>query len=159
MLPQVQLLDEMDEGTWVSLQGNLTGLTEEEADWRLHPEANNIRWMIGHLTWFEEWAHDALALEGRYHIDTDPTAFVDGTMPELLDRFAHARARYRARLHTLREDDLTREISFFARANVTGLDLLETHALHLAGHRFQVRMVRGTHARAHGAQKSVFDPW
>jgi len=76
--------------------------------------ANSVRWMIGHLAWFEEWAHDALRSEGRYLIDRDPTAY---------------------------------------------LDLLKTHAMHPAGHRFQVRYVRGTYSRAHGTRKSDFDPW
>ncbi|MDB4917332.1 MAG: hypothetical protein JWM95_4976 [Gemmatimonadetes bacterium] len=159
MLPQVQLLDEMDESTWTLLVENLAGLTEEEADWRPHPDANSVRWMIGHLVWFEEWCHDALALEGRYLVDTGPNAFLDGTMPELLARFARGRTRYRERIAAFTDADLTRVISFFARSDVSGLDLLKTHALHLAGHRFQVRYVRGTYSRAHGTKKSVFDPW
>ena len=36
---------------------------------------------------------------------------------------------------------------------------MKTHALHLAGHRFQVRSVRGTYSRAHGTRKADFDPW
>jgi len=31
--------------------------------------------------------------------------------------------------------------------------------MHLAGHRFQVRYVRGTYSRAHGTSKAFFDPW
>ena len=72
MLPQVKLLDEMDDQMWSLLQRNLTGITEAEADWRPHPAANNVRWLVGHLAWFEEWAHDALRQEGRYHVDRDP---------------------------------------------------------------------------------------
>jgi hypothetical protein len=159
MLEQVQLLDDMDESMWVLLQRNLGGLGEEEADWRPHPKANSVRWMIGHLAWFEEWAHDALTQAGRYLVDRDPTAFLDGTVPELLERFAEYRHRYRARLRALEPADLDREISYFGRYNVTGLDLLKTHALHLAGHRFQIRYVRGTYSRAHGTSKGSFDPW
>jgi len=66
MLADIQQLDAMDESMWGLLQRNLTGLTEAEADWRPHPTANNVRWMLGHLLWFEEWAHDALARDGRY---------------------------------------------------------------------------------------------
>ena len=119
MLPQVKLLDEMDDQMWSLLQRNLTGITEAEADWRPHPEANNVRWLVGHLAWFEEWAHDALRQEGRYHVDQ------------------------------------------FGDANGVrvALDLLKTHTLHLAGHRFQVRYVRGTYSRAHGTTKADFDPW
>ena len=44
------------------------------------------------------------------------------------------------------------------RAEVTILELLERHALHLAGHRYQIRYIRAPHARAHGLRKSDFDP-
>ena len=159
VLEPVRLLDEMDEQMWGLLQRNLGGLTEAEADWRPHAASNSVRWMVGHLAWFEEWAHDALKLEGRYLVDRDPTAYVDGTIPELVARFADARARYRRRLADLADVDLTRQLSYFGRYDVSGLDLLKTHALHLAGHRFQVRYVRGTYSRAHGTRKSDFDPW
>src|SRR5262245_34038186 len=159
MLETVQLLDQMDEQMWTLLQRNLTGITEAEADWRPHPAANSVRWIVGHLAWFEEWAHDALRREGRFLVDRDPTAYVDGTMPELLTRFATARERYRARLAELDHEDLARSLSYFGRYDVSELDLLKTHALHLAGHRFQVRYVRGTHSRAHGTRKADFDPW
>ena len=159
MLPQVKLLDEMDDQMWSLLQRNLTGITEAEADWRPHPAANNVRWLVGHLAWFEEWAHDALRQDGRYEVDRDPTAYLDGTIPELLARFAAARARYRERLAELDDVALDFKFSYFGRYDVSGLDLLKTHALHLAGHRFQVRYVRGTYSRAHGTTKADFDPW
>jgi hypothetical protein len=159
MLPQVQLLDEMDAQMWDLLQRNLAGITEAEADWRPHPAANNVRWMLGHLAWFEEWTHDALRREGRFLVDRDPTAYLDGTVPELLARFAAARSRYRERLASLSERDLAEDISYFGRYDVSGLALLKTHALHLAGHRFQIRYVRGTYSRAHGTRKADFDPW
>jgi len=159
MLETVQLLDEMDEQMWTLLQRNLTGITEAEADWQPHPHANPVRWIVGHLTWFEEWSHDALRQKGRFLSDRDPTAYVDGTIPELLARFGNARGRYRARLAELEAEDLSRMFSYFGRYDVSGLDLLKTHALHLAGHRFQVRYVRGTYSRAHGTRKADFDPW
>ena len=109
--------------------------------------------------WFEEWAHDALGREGRYLTDRDPTAYLDGTVPELMARFAAARARYRERIAALDEESLGRALSYFGRYDVTERELLRTHALHLAGHRFQVRYVRGTYSRAHGTRKADFDPW
>src|ERR1700750_868823 len=127
MLSQVQLLDEMDEQMWELLQRNLTGITEAEADWRPIPEANSTRWMLGHLAWFEEWAHDAFGREGRYLTDRDPTAYLDGTVASMTDRFTAARARYRARIATLEPSDLEAAISYFGRYDVTGLDLLKTH--------------------------------
>jgi hypothetical protein len=159
MLAQVELLDGMDEQMWSLLQRNLSAITEAEADWRPHPAANNVRWIVGHLAWFEEWSHDALREQGRYATDRDPTAYLEGTLTELLAQFAAARARYRARLTELNESDLAKKLSYFARYDVTGLDLLKTHALHLAGHRFQVRYVRGAYSRAQGTRKADFDPW
>jgi len=159
MLDSVTLLDEMAEQMWILLQRNLSGITEAEADWRPHPEANAVRWLVGHLTWFEEWAHDALRREGRYLTDRDPTAYAVGSMTELLARFTSARTRFRERLAHLSQHDLDDRLSYFGRYDVTGLELLKTHALHFAGHRFQVRYVRGTYARAHGSTKAAFDPW
>jgi len=159
MLPTVKLLDEMDEQMWTLLQRNLTGITEAEADWRPHDAANNVRWMVGHLAWFEEWAHDALGNEGRFLVDRDPTAYVEGTIPDILSRFSAARERYRRRIADLRDTDLAQTLSYFGRYEVTKVDLLKTHALHLAGHRFQVRYVRGTYSRAHRTRKADFDPW
>jgi hypothetical protein len=159
MLSQVQLLDEMDEQMWQLLNRNLAGISEAEADWRPHPAANTVRWILGHLAWFEEWAHDAFAGDGRFLVDRDPTAYLDGSIADLLSRFGAARARYRERIATLTELDLTVAISYFGRYDVTALGLLKTHALHLAGHRFQIRYVRGAHSRAFGTRKADFDPW
>src|SRR4051812_19203811 len=110
MISSVQLLDDMDESMWSLLQKNLAGITEAEADWRPHRAANNVRWLLGHLTWFEEWAHDALGRDGRFLKDTDPTAYLEGSIPELLARFTAARARYRLRLAGLTEADLQKKL-------------------------------------------------
>lgn len=155
----VEQLDAMDESMWTLLQRNLTGLTEEEADWRPHPAANSVRSILGHLTWFEEWAHDALRRDGRYLTDHSPTAVVDGSVRSLLERFATARARYRALMASRTEEMLRDRLSYFGQYEVTELALMQTHALHLAGHRFQIRYVRGAFSRAHGTRKSDFDPW
>ncbi len=159
MLPSVEMLDAMDEQMWRLLQRNLAGLSEAEAEWRPHPSTNNVRWILGHLTWFEEWAHDAIQLEGRYLHDRDPIAYTEGTIGELMERFRAARGRYRHRLAALDISDLGRELSYFGHDDVTVMALLQSHALHLAGHRFQVRYVRGAYARAHGTSKAAFDPW
>src|SRR5262245_33381491 len=115
MLPQVQLLDEMDQQMWSLLQRNLPNLSEAEADWRPHAAANSVRWIIGHLVWFEEWAHDALRRQGRFLTDRNPTAHLEGTIPELMNRFAEARARYRDHIEHLDESDLARQLSYFDR--------------------------------------------
>jgi DinB superfamily len=159
MIPQVQLLDEMDESTWQNLGKNLTGVSDPELDWRPHPNANSIRWIVGHLTWFEEWAGDALAGVGRYVTDDGPYAYIDEPFTVVCGRFEAARATYRGRIGTLAPPELDRRLSYLKRYEVSVLDLLKTHALHLAGHRFQIRYIRGTYSRAHGTRKTDFDPW
>jgi hypothetical protein len=128
MLSQVKLLDEMDESMWQLLRKNLTGITEQEADWRPHPAANPVRWMLGHLTWFEEWACAALDRSGRYLTDNDPTAYLDGTVEELLVRFEAARERYRKRLSALTEADLSQQLSYFGRYEVSDRVAEDTRA-------------------------------
>jgi DinB superfamily len=159
MLAQVQLLDEMDESMWHLLWKNLGGITDAELDWRPHPAANPARWIVGHLTWFEEWAHDAIAGEGRYATDDGPNAYLDEAFDAVRSRFEAARARYRQRITALTSADLDRKVTYLKRYEVTVLELLKTHALHLAGHRFQIRYIRGAYARAHGTRKQDFDPW
>lgn len=158
MLSQVQLLDEMNEMTWRLLWENLTGITDEELDWKPHPEANTIRWIVGHLTWFEEWAHDAIRAEGRYLIDKRPEAYLDEPYQAIRSRYGAAYQRYRERTAQLTESELNQTRDFLGAAEVTILELLERHALHLAGHRYQIRYIRAPHARAHGLRKADFDP-
>ena len=57
-----KLVDGQYQGLWANMQG----ITEAEVDWKMHPEANTIRWIIGHLTWFDEWVADAMNESGLY---------------------------------------------------------------------------------------------
>lgn len=155
----VQMLERMAEKTASLLQRNLSGITDAEAFWRPHPDANNIRWIVGHLAWFEEWTHDALLEDGRYLTDRDPAAHLDGTIGEVRERLDTARKALRAVVAGLTEDDLTHTVSYFGRYDVSVMELLETHALHLSGHRFQVRYIRGAYSRFKGSPKAAFDPW
>jgi len=63
MLEKVKSIMEIDEDGWESLWRNMKGITDSELDWKPHPTANNVRWIIGHLTWFQEWVHDAIKHE------------------------------------------------------------------------------------------------
>lgn len=159
MIEMIALLDEVDEAAFAGLRGNLNGITDPELDWRPEDAGNSIRWIVGHLCWFEEWAHDALAREGRYLTDTGPAACPAGPLADMWERFDLARQRYRRRIATLGRNDLVERVSFFGREEVTLLDVLTTHTQHLAGHRFQIRYVRGAYSRLFGTRKSDFDPW
>ena len=85
---------------------------------------------------------------------------LDGTMPELIARFAAARTRYRARLAELDDTALDRQLSYFGRYDVSGLDLLKTHTLHLAGHRFfRSAMCAGRTAELTERRRPISTPW
>lgn len=76
-----------------------------------------------------------------------------------MDAGAWQNLRYRALFPALTEPDLSRSISYLKWYEVTCLDLLKTHALHLSGHRYQIRYIRGAYSRAHGTRKADSDPW
>ncbi len=72
---EVKFLEEMDSQTYANLWSGLRCLTEEELDWRPHAEANSLRWVVGHLNWFEEWVSDAIAGTGLYLHGTEQACF------------------------------------------------------------------------------------
>ena len=151
-------LAEMAGDTYRGLWTNLTGISEQELDWRPHPEANSCRWILGHLIWFEEWIPAAIEGTGRYLTDPGPMTIEVGTLEEIRSRFDAARARLETARATLTAADLGREIDFYGET-LTLERLLVTHVTHLAGHRYQIRYIRGIHARAHALNKAAFDPW
>jgi uncharacterized damage-inducible protein DinB len=166
LLHEVKLLMEVDRGTYDQLANNLKGATEEEFDWKIHEEANTLRWIIGHLTWFDEWAADAIEETGMYLDDTQgPDSFQARPLAAMRERFDAAKERYVSLAEALTPADLRRPTRFvYNEANDVRYEMelrnvLQIHTTHLAGHRYQVRMVRGTYSRAHGTDKSAFDPW
>jgi hypothetical protein len=166
LLHEVKLLEEIDNDSYRELWSNLRNVTEEELDWKLHPEANTLRWVVGHLNWFEEWVGDAIDGTGMYLEEKGgPTSFQERPLERMKARFDAARERSVASVRSLTPDDLRRKIRFvYNEANdqrweLTLRDLLQIHTTHLSGHRYQVRYIRGTYSRAHGTDKARFDAW
>ena len=159
MLPELKQLCEIDTINYNSLWQNLRGITEAELDWQPHPQANSTRWILGHLIWLEEWIPDAIAGTGRYLSDKGPLSCTLDSIAEIKSRFDAARERLEQARASLTETDLETEVDFFGAYNLTLPNLFITHTTHLAGHRYQVRYIRGTYSRAHGTNKAEFDPW
>lgn len=166
LLHEVKLLLEVDRGSYEQLANNLKGATEEELDWKIHDEANTLRWIIGHLTWFDEWAADAIEETGMYLDDTQgPDSFQARPLTAMRERFEAAKERYMALAEALSPDDLRAPKRFVyneaydTRFEMELRDVLKIHTTHLSGHRYQVRMIRGTYSQTHGTEKSEFDPW
>lgn len=166
LLHEVTLLREMDAATNRSLWNNLAGITAAELDWRPHPQANTARWIVGHLTWFDEWASDAIEEIGMYLDDKQgPDSFQDPSFDVMRARYEAARERYVGLLADLTPPDLRREVRFVynqehdVRWTMDMRRLLQIYTTHLAGHRYQIRYIRGTYSRAHDTDKAAFDPW
>lgn len=159
MLFQVQMIHELDASVWRLLMQNLSALTDTELDWRPHPAAGSVRGIIGYLAWFEEWTTDALWGDGRYLTDDGPKPYLEASLTEIRSRLEAANARYRRRVEALTEEDLSRRISFLQKQQLSVLDLLRMHPLHLAGHRFQIRYIRAAYSRMKGGKKALSEPW
>ncbi|GAB2577739.1 hypothetical protein GCM10027190_29360 [Spirosoma areae] len=159
-LREVRLLQDMTANQYKSLWGNLKGITETEADWKPNPESNPVRWVVGHLCWFEEWMADAIENKGRYLTDKKPMSIQEPTMEALRVRFDAARARSTTVVKALTPDMLAKKVIFVGRVDVSIFNLFQTQVTHLSGHRFQVRYIRGTYSRVfHITNKADFDPW
>ncbi|QDK81573.1 DinB family protein [Spirosoma sp. KCTC 42546] len=159
LINKVSLLREMAADTYANLWKNLTGITEKEADWQPNPESNSVRWVVGHLCWFEEYVADALENTGRYLTDKKPTIVQESSMPKLKERFDAARVCSARLIESLTVDSFKKEIIYVGRFPVTIHSLLQTHTLHMSGHRYQVRYIRGTYSRVFHTNKADFDPW
>ena len=155
----LQVLADMRTTHFQMLWENLRGISETELDWQPHPAANSVRWIMGHLIWFEEWVPDAITGEGRYLTDEGPLAYKLENLEEIRSRFERARERLETVVTGVTEADLAREVNYFGAYTMNIMGLLRTHVGHLAGHRYQVRYIRGTYSRAHRTNKAVFDRW
>ena len=159
MLEVVEHYNELATSHYNLLWKNLKGVTETELDWQPHPKANPVRWIAGHLLWFEEWVPDAIDGSGRYLTDKGPQASSFTDLDDLKTRFDAANDKRLAAYESLIKADLDRKVNYFGAYDVSILALVRTHAGHMAGHRYQIRYVRGIYSRAHETDKSAFDPW
>ncbi len=97
LLAEAGLIRELDTDSFGWIWSILRNITKEELDWKINPEANSIRWILGHLTWFEEWACDAIEEKGLYLIDKQPTnSFQSDDFEEMRNRFTAAREKYKS---------------------------------------------------------------
>ncbi|MBD2701747.1 DinB family protein [Spirosoma sp. BT702] len=159
-LNEVRLLQDMTDYQYKSLWGNLKGITEKEADWKPNPESNSVRWVVGHLCWFEEWMADAIENKGRYLTDKKPMSVQEPTMEAIRTRFDAARTRSTAVVKALAPEILSKKVVFVGRVEVPISNLFQTQVTHMSGHRYQVRYIRGTYSRVFKiTNKADFDPW
>ena len=141
------------------LWGFVRGITEAEMDWRVHPQTNDVRWILSHLLAIEEWTADMLEDAESRRTNRDAKRYPRRTLEEIRHEDEVAFARTQTNLRMLRREDLARDVDMLGVMTVPLLPVLENHVHHIAGHMYQVRLIRGTHARVHGTDKKAFDPW
>ncbi|MCX2720554.1 DinB family protein [Lentiprolixibacter aurantiacus] len=166
LLSQVKLLQELDNDAFGWIWSLLKGISDEELDWKINKESNSIRWIIGHLTWFEEWACDAINETGLYLIEKQPsTSFQSDSLDEMKKRFTRAHDQYNTLVGNLTAEQVRRPSQYLyndhnkKRADVDLRTILGIHSTHFYGHLYQIRMIRGTYSRINKTNKAEFDKW
>jgi hypothetical protein len=137
----------------------LRAITEPELDWSIHPHANPVRWIVSHLLFVEVWTADMLEGTGAYLTNRDPKRYEEQDLDAVRTQYRTAFDRTQRNMLALRSDDLDRPVDMLGVMTVPLLPVLENHVHHAAGHMYQIRLIRGTYARQHGTDKSVFDEW
>lgn len=166
LLVQAALLREMNKSAFGWIWSILKGITEKELDWKINAEANSVRWIIGHLTWFEEWACDAIEETGLYLIKDQPsTSFQADTLDQMKTRLTKAHERYNLLVKNLTPTQIQRPSQYLyndidkKRADLDLRTILIIHSTHFYGHLYQIRMIRGTYSRVNKTNKAEFDKW
>lgn len=159
MLDIVRHYNELALAQYGILQRILSEISSEELDWRPHPEANDIRWILGHHLWYEQWVTDIILETGRFLTDTRPMSFPVKSHEDFTRRFEASMQRRQEVYEGVSEADLAREFDYLGKATYTVSKLIRTHAGHFTGHTWQIRYIRGIYSRAFGTDKSVFDPF
>ncbi len=150
----------MATGGYQYLWEKLAGITDDELDWKPNKEANSVRWIVGHICWFEEYFADTLGdRKGRYLTDKKPMSINDEPYEKVKQRFDAARKQTAQRLASLTPAQSQQIVKFVDRFDVTLKDMAYIYVEHMGGHTYQIRYVRGTYSRVFKTNKALFDPW
>ena len=155
----IQLVFDMNASSWNAIENSLEDLPEDETNWRPVPEANSISVIVRHLRIEAEW--HVRSLESGEPMPTIAVApaqemidAVTDDFNENVTRLAEACARF---LELLRATSLRRlkELTAAAYGKVADADgrryfLAYHHAIHLAVHCGQIRMIRNLYSKSRG---------
>jgi hypothetical protein len=143
----------------------LRDVSDTELDWRIHEQATTMRWVVSHLLYTEQWTADMIHERGRYHTASFPATYGHEHIDRLHADFDQAVADTHAAMSMLEDADLSRQVQLIRSPSMSTnysmplLAVLNNHVTHIAGHLYQLRLIRGTYSRAHGSDKAAFDPW
>ena len=160
----VAAIYEMNQDVWKRLEDALADLADEEIDWRPVPESNSINDIVRHLRIEAEWHSNSLrdgtpmptiaAPVSRDAVDAIPLNF----RANLAALTGH-QARYLANLHASTLEDLKNRTSMAYQNAARGRNYVIAyhHAVHLATHCGQIRMLRNLYRTTKG-KPALFVP-
>jgi hypothetical protein len=155
----LRVVFDMNASCWSAVQNSLEGLSEDETRWRPVPEANSIGVIVRHLRIEAEWhVHSLDRGEPMPTVAVSPPQeaidAVTDDFRENVTRLEEACARF---LELLRATSLNRvqELTAAAYGKVADADgrrhfLAYHHAIHLAMHCGQIRMIRNLYSKSRG---------
>lgn len=84
---------------------------------------------------------------------------MEPTIEALKARFDAAKARKKRLAEALTPATWNRKVVYVGRMDTPVFNLIQSLVSHTAGHRYQVRYIRGTHSRVFHTNKADFDEW
>ena len=113
-----------------------------------YPASNDVRWILGHLLWYEAWVADVVDGVGGGRAEACDRCRSVRDADEFWSTFEPWADRRRARVAALEAADLDRLVTYLDVPGSTVGRTVRTHAAHFAGHTWQVEYVRGAFSRA-----------
>ena len=146
----VAAIYEMNQDVWKRLEDALADLADEEIDWRPVPESNSINDIVRHLRIEAEWHSNSLR---------DGTPMPTIAAPVSRDAVDAIPLNFRENLHASTLEDLKNRTSMAYQNAARGRDYLIAyhHAVHLATHCGQIRMLRNLYRTTKG-EPALFVP-
>jgi len=162
---QLDVVIEMNAWTWDRFKNVLADMTEDEANWRPLPQANNINVIIRHLRIEAEWHVDSIERGELMPAEVTPKVqeLIDATPLDFDKNVRELEELYRRFISAMKA--LTRswlsEHSAKAYREFPGrhpAHLLSFHqAVHLAGHQGQIATIRNLYRKTRG-ERALFFP-
>ena len=161
----LQLVIEMNEGTWKRFKADLQDLTPEEIDWRPLPQANTINAILKHLRVEAEWYLASIehGEQSPYHDTTSVQQLTDSIPLDFEQNLKELEELYTRFIAALRQTTLAalQQQTVLAQVFPGGVpyaaDLLSfRQAVHLAMHWGQIRTIRNLYRRTRGEPGRFF---
>jgi hypothetical protein len=155
----MRVIFDMNASSWAAVKNALEDISQDEMQWRPIPEANSISVIVRHLRIEAEWHVDSL--ERGAPMPTvavspaqDTIDAITNDFTENVTRLEEACTRFLALLRTTTPDRL-RKLTAAAYGKAADVDgrrffLAYHHAIHLAMHCGQVRMIRNLYSKSRG---------